>query len=107
MRLMFGFLVCISVNVMSFLMNVRRPPPSLCGLSFLSAVYVGMYGNLLFGFSLDSCIVMMSMLWSFASSCSSAILFVMPFTFICRIFKSEGAGFVMDFDLDAGLVLVA
>ena len=77
----------MSVNIMSFFMYVNSPPPVLWGLSFLTAVKLGIFGILLVFLSFVSCSVIksMSMLGLSSSSLSSSILDVSPFMFSCSI----------------------
>ena len=57
----------MSVKVMLLLTYVSSPPPSLSFLSCRIGVNPGIFGVLLVGFSLVSCMVIISMDWSFVS----------------------------------------
>ena len=78
------------VKVMLFFIYVIRPPPFLCGLSVLIAVYVGMLGVLCLAFSFVSCIVMMSISCCLAKSSISCICVLIPFMLICNMFSCLG-----------------
>ena len=79
--------VCVSENVMLFLMYVIIPPPCLFCLSFLIGVYPGIVGVLCLGFSFVSCRLIMSTLCFCAVCVSSFVFLCSPSMFNWSIFS--------------------